>query len=293
MKLEGLNQRLTTAAVLLGLVLALIVACVFSCSARWILAALSAVAVGLCAGEFARMCRAQQPFWLQTGVYFAAAALPAAMVFMLIGRIASCDWGVAAEAAVPRVLAGVVLGAVLVFVYLAWVGRSSLDSAGRAAQDLLIGLVLVGLGGGALTALACFVDSQRVIIWLVAAVCCNDSGAYFAGKRFEGPRLAEALSPKKTVSGAVGGWLAGSAAGLALAPILPGGFEWGLALPMIALIGAAVQAGDLGKSFVKRLHGVKDSGSLLPGHGGVLDRLDGILMAAPLLLSWLIAAGAR
>ena len=109
---------------------------------------------------------------------------------------------------------------------------------------------------------------------------CTDIGAYFVGRRFGGKKLAPSISPNKTQSGALGGLLAALVVGL----IFSSQFEANAAFfPLIALVlSAAGQAGDLFESWIKRQAKVKDSGVLLPGHGGVLDRLDGYIFALPL-----------
>jgi phosphatidate cytidylyltransferase len=106
----------------------------------------------------------------------------------------------------------------------------------------------------------------------------SDTGAYFAGRFLGKHKLYEAVSPKKTVEGAVGGLVAGALGALA------GHFFYLRSLPLVdavvlALIaGAAGQAGDLGESLLKRSVGVKDSGGIVPGHGGILDRVDALLV---------------
>ena len=120
------------------------------------------------------------------------------------------------------------------------------------------------------------------LLLLLAIVCAADIGAYVSGRAVGGPRLAPRISPGKTWSGTIGGLLAAMAAGLTAAAIWSHGALWsgaGLGL----LLGIASQCGDLAESWVKRRCGVKDSGRLIPGHGGVLDRLDGVLLAAPVL----------
>lgn len=126
-----------------------------------------------------------------------------------------------------------------------------------------------------------------VVLWLLCAVWATDIGAYFAGRGIGGPKLAPRISPNKTWAGLIGGMIAAGLVGV-VAGILIGHLS---ALPM-ALLSAGVaawsQVGDLTESWVKRRFGVKDSGSIIPGHGGVLDRVDGVLFAAPAvaLLSW-------
>ncbi len=110
----------------------------------------------------------------------------------------------------------------------------------------------------------------------------TDIAAYFNGRALGGPKLAPRFSPGKTWSGAIGGAAAAVAGGILVASLVvaPGGWM----VPAVALLLSVVaQAGDLGESWVKRRFGAKDSGTLLPGHGGVLDRVDGLVAAAALL----------
>ncbi len=129
------------------------------------------------------------------------------------------------------------------------------------------------------------------VLMLVLAVWGCDIGAYLVGRLIGGPRLAPRLSPGKTWSGALGGLVCGTAAGTALA----GGFGAGghgmlTAAGLSALLSMVAQAGDLLESALKRHVNKKDSGWLIPGHGGLLDRLDGLIAAAP--AAWLLSLGA-
>ena len=118
---------------------------------------------------------------------------------------------------------------------------------------------------------------------LFFVVMCGDSAAYYVGSAIGKHRLYPEVSPKKSVEGAIGG-LAGSIAGALLARLLfyPE-LAIGHAVLAALLLGPLGQVGDLFESMVKRSCGVKDSGTIFPGHGGVLDRLDSILFAAPAL----------
>ncbi|MET3646958.1 phosphatidate cytidylyltransferase [Phyllobacterium ifriqiyense] len=145
------------------------------------------------------------------------------------------------------------------------------------------GLVYAGFPAIALTLLRGDTgDGFAAILFLFAVVWATDIFAYFNGKALGGPKLAPRFSPNKTWSGAIGGTAAGVAAGVACASfITPGG---GMSLPFIALlISIIAQLGDLGESWMKRKFGAKDSGTLIPGHGGVMDRVDGLVAAAALL----------
>lgn len=119
----------------------------------------------------------------------------------------------------------------------------------------------------------------KLLMWVFIVTWATDTGAYFAGRKFGRRKLAPLISPKKTVEGLSGG--------IAAAALLGGGWVLaiGLAKPLLAaapIFAVAAQAGDLFESGLKRRAGVKDSSNLLPGHGGVLDRLDGLVPVAVL-----------
>ncbi|WP_439272765.1 phosphatidate cytidylyltransferase [Pseudochrobactrum sp. HB0163] len=120
------------------------------------------------------------------------------------------------------------------------------------------------------------------IIYLFALVWATDIAAYFTGRALGGPKLAPRFSPNKTWSGAIGGVVAAMIAGAMVSYL---SFDR-IKIPMIilaAMLSVASQVGDLGESWVKRRFGAKDSGKLLPGHGGVMDRVDGLIIAAVML----------
>lgn len=115
--------------------------------------------------------------------------------------------------------------------------------------------------------------------WAMALVWACDSGAYFVGRAIGGPRLAPQISPNKTWAGFVGGIVAAAAFAALLVVWFGLPVALAIATPMLAVL---AQLGDLYESHLKRRAGVKDSGNLLPGHGGVLDRLDGLVAVAPI-----------
>jgi phosphatidate cytidylyltransferase len=123
------------------------------------------------------------------------------------------------------------------------------------------------------------------LLWMFAVVWTTDIAAYFTGRRLGGPKLWIRVSPKKTWSGLVGGVLAGTLAGI-LVTLAGQRFGWrppagiGLIALGSAVASVASQLGDLGESALKRKYDVKDSSHLIPGHGGVMDRLDGFWAVA-------------
>lgn len=151
------------------------------------------------------------------------------------------------------------------------------------------GLLYAGLPALSLVYLRDQPQGLGLALWAMAIVWTTDIGAYFAGRAIGGPKLSPAISPNKTWAGLGGGMLGAAVAGYFIALVL--------SLPdRLMLLGAPMavlaQAGDLYESWLKRRAGVKDSGRILPGHGGVLDRLDGlvpvaVIVALLLMLDWL------
>lgn len=120
--------------------------------------------------------------------------------------------------------------------------------------------------------------------WLLMAFLCTwacDSFALLAGRAFGRRPFAPRISPRKTWEGTVGGLAAGTLAGLLAGPLL--GLPWAAGLLLGALVAVAAVAGDLAESFIKRQLGIKDFSALIPGHGGVLDRIDSLLFTVPLV----------
>lgn len=131
-----------------------------------------------------------------------------------------------------------------------------------------------------------------LVIWLLVVVWATDTLAYFAGRGIGGPRLAPRISPSKTWSGLCGGILGAGVVGMAAAALGSSG-RWLYAGGLGALLAVVSQAGDLAESALKRRASVKDSGTLVPGHGGLLDRLDGLLFAAPVFAALGLLLGPR
>lgn len=151
------------------------------------------------------------------------------------------------------------------------------------AATTILGVAWVGMLAFAIP----FVSGPRPvaqILFVVVVVALNDMGAFFVGRSFGKKPLAPVLSPKKTVEGVVGGLIVGAVAASVLATFPawePIGLANGLIMAMV--VGVFSPLGDLAESMVKRSIEVKDMGSVLPGHGGMLDRIDGFLFSLPAL----------
>lgn len=154
------------------------------------------------------------------------------------------------------------------------------DTLNSLAKQML-GLVYLPLLFGFLILIRSHENGAIWLFLMLAVVFAGDTAALYAGTAFGRRKLIPAVSPGKTVEGSCGGLLANVAVGvlakLTLLPVL----SWPKLLVFCLAIGAAGQVGDLFESVIKRTSGIKDSGGILPGHGGILDRIDALLFAAP------------
>jgi phosphatidate cytidylyltransferase len=223
----------------------------------------TAAAAAVMAWEWGRLCRRDR-----SGV---AAVFPARVV--LVGVVVA-PVATAAFAAAGLAVCAAVFGAGIVY----WTASGAADIEPRWAA---LGALWVALPCIAFLWLASEAAGGRAtLLWLLAAVWATDIGAYAFGRTFGGPRLAPRWSPHKTWAGLAGGVSCAAFAGAATARIL--GLPSVLPLMLISAGLAVVeQFGDLAESLAKRKFGVKDSSSLIPGHGGLLDRLDGLLAVLP------------
>jgi phosphatidate cytidylyltransferase len=173
------------------------------------------------------------------------------------------------------------LAAVLLAITVLTRNKATLDGASL----LLMGAVYIGFGFSAMIEVR---DAEpNGLFWTALAfgsIWASDTGAYFAGSRFGRTKLWPAISPNKTVEGAIGGVLAALAVAVIFALAAPEWLSVGRAVAIGLTASIAGQIGDLIQSAYKRLRGVKDTGRLLPGHGGVLDRCDSWLIVFPLLV---------
>jgi phosphatidate cytidylyltransferase len=272
-------QRVLTAAVLIPLVLLL----VFKGSPL-ALTLVSAVVAGLAAWEFLALADAS------------GARTPRIVVLVAIALLFLCAYQ-RPEYEAPLLSAlSFLLLSVCVF-------RGQRDNLPRVLLDAassILALLYCGLSMTALPAIGAQGNGPSLLAFLLLAVWSGDIAALYVGRNFGRQKLAPAISPGKTWEGAiasVAGSLLVTAALVLLATQLERrGLEWlsypgsvGRWLGLAVLVNVAAQLGDLLESAIKRGALVKDSGSLLPGHGGVLDRIDALLLAAPVLWYALLA----
>lgn len=168
-----------------------------------------------------------------------------------------------------------------------------IKTAAAEAGLLFFGLLYIPYLLGYLVLLRNHPLGWQWIMAIMFIVMGGDSAAYFVGSRFGKRKLYPSVSPNKSIEGAVGG-VAGSIVGIVMAKLLFFS-EIGLADALLAaiLIGIVSQIGDLFESLLKRSCGVKDSGSIIPGHGGILDRIDSILFAAPVAYYYAVFVAGR
>ncbi|PKA39705.1 phosphatidate cytidylyltransferase [Rhizobium sullae] len=165
----------------------------------------------------------------------------------------------------------------LVFFFAIAVGFVAAQSASRWFPA---GIVYAGLTGIALAEIrGGDAAGLHAMLFVFAVVWATDILAYFVGRAIGGPKLAPKISPGKTQSGALGGAASAVIAGSLIAYIFIPEADWLMAAAVAFILSVCSQAGDLFESFIKRRFGVKDSSHLIPGHGGVMDRVDGLIFA--------------
>ncbi len=171
---------------------------------------------------------------------------------------------------------------------------------GRTVKELLrvvavrtLGVSYICLPVSFLIPLRDLQDGWWWVLFLLVIIWVNDSGAYITGRYLGSHKLSPVISPNKTIEGAVGGVVAGVVAAFIMNGYVGLGFTPGVLTLLALLMGLVAIAGDLVESAIKRSVGAKDSGTIIPGHGGMLDRVDSIIFTIPLLyyfLFWYLGA---
>tara|TARA_R110002072_G_scaffold1815_8_gene15341 strand:- start:27235 stop:28071 length:837 start_codon:yes stop_codon:yes gene_type:complete len=276
-----LKQRVITALIMAGLFVASIVYLPLPG-----LALLFGILIGLGAWEWSRMAGFSDPMVRAIYVLLVLAGLVVIYLY--------CHLGDAPSREMVQPFLGV---ACLWWSFaLLWI-KSYPDSAifwRNTAMRCLMGFLILVPAWIAAVYLLSFPQGGILVVVMVIVVAAADIGAYFAGKRFGEHKLADQVSPAKTWEGFWGGVVACVLLALLLFYLLPDHAAHIGLVSVVAVIittGLASVVGDLTVSMVKRESGVKDSGSLLPGHGGVLDRLDSLSAAAPVYTLGLLLVG--
>jgi len=156
---------------------------------------------------------------------------------------------------------------------------------------LVFGLVFIGLLGAHLVLIRYLPEGGSWLIVVSAITASSDSGAYFVGRRIGKHKLCPSISPNKTIEGALGGVGAGLLGAMFFAFLLLPVVHWSFLMLSAVFISGVGIAGDLTESIIKRGTGAKDSGTCLAGHGGILDRVDSLLFAAPVIYYLIVFSG--
>ncbi len=240
---SGLATRALSAVVLAVPVLAIVYV------GSPLFALLIMVAAGIMATEWYGMCAAGR--WRVAGLVMAGSTMAAVVAMGL------------AEPAVALALIGA--------------GTIAVLALSKGDRWLGAGVLYIGLPCVAFIALRDDPETGRqTVFWLLGVVWASDIGAYLTGRTIGGPKLAPRISPAKTWAGFWGGAACAGMVGVLVAAVLGLSDLWPLAL-ISCVLGGIAQGGDLLESWIKRRFGVKDTGSLIPGHGGLLDRVDALI----------------
>ena len=189
---------------------------------------------------------------------------------------------------VGGVLPVLVLAVILLRVFLKAFSRETFRESLAMTSVSLLGVIWVGGAGGLIVLTRTFPGGIEATFFLFIVVWANDIAAMYTGKTLGKRKLAPKISPGKTVEGAIGGIVAGILAGVltTLYVDVPG-VDPRLAIPVSVCIGLFALTGDLGESILKRAAGEKNASDIIPGHGGLLDRIDGLLVAGPAFYCYL------
>lgn len=264
-----LKQRVITALVLAVVFLGVL----FGLESRWF-AFLSSAALLIGAWEWGRL----------SSLGYLGSTLYAAFIGLLIGfaygALGFYEFGVNPELLKPLLLSGCIWWAVAML----WIQGypSSAILWGSSYARMLMGLFVLLPAWLGLNWLVILPGGQWLVILVILTVACADIGAYFAGRTFGRRKLAPQVSPGKTFEGFAGGVLLVLAINGTIIALNPSQHQLWLQWSLIAFATALASVlGDLQESMVKRHRGVKDSGTILPGHGGILDRIDSLTAALP------------
>jgi phosphatidate cytidylyltransferase len=209
------------------------------------------------------------------------------LLMLMAVMVGSWRWGIAGTT-VAAIAAAIILPT-------AQLRQSCAPDGGLSGSSAAVFTVLyVGLCGACLGWLRILPEGDlgiRLLFFFLASIWVGDSGAYYVGSRFGRHKMAPRISPNKTWEGLAGGAAATFAAAAVSKLVFGLPWSWGHMAVLAAILAVAAPVGDLVESQFKRDTKVKDSSTLIPGHGGLLDRTDSLLYAAPPVLGYLLALG--
>ncbi len=269
-----LKQRIITAAILITIVVAVI----FLLDTVWF-SALFALFVAIGAWEWAGLCKVSKKYQYVYSLI---------TVLILVGLYSASNSGIYNS----LILSGVVYWLVAIVLVSSYQKQRNLLP--KSPQVLLVvGLLLLIPMWVSLTVLKSFHGNGATLIMLLMLLIWGaDTAAYFVGKKWGKRRLASRVSPGKTWEGSIGGVVAGIAIALTYVNVSDGITSHGIALIGLSFLTVSISIiGDLMESMVKREADIKDSGSILPGHGGVMDRIDSLTAAAPVFVFGVVHLG--
>jgi len=280
----SLKDRLLTALLVLSLALALSLLAIYLPYGRILCVAWTSAIAMVSAFEVVRLF-ARNP---ETLHYRPIAGFATYVILVIPALVATSEAGGVVLGQVvhwQRLYISLVIAGHLLMIAHVLDGRVRLEDAARFSERYGGAFFLLAICAPQLIVIAGSALGVQLLWWIAGVAALNDAAAYFVGSALGKHKMAPGLSPNKSLEGSVAGLVVGSIAGVALWRVLLGGGigdVWVGVMSLAAILSA--QAGDLSKSYLKRLRGVKDTGALFPGHGGVLDRFDAMIAAAPVVL---------
>jgi phosphatidate cytidylyltransferase len=259
-------RRWITALLLLGTLIPIV-----TLGGQWVFLILIILLVVLCQLEYARLSRIRQGGVERT-----------------IGILVAISMPFCAMMAGERGLVMALSASLIVWLTLETAFRKELEGVLHKIGARMLGYLYAALLPSYFILVWKLPNGIHWLFWTITVTAVGDTAAYYVGSLLGRHKLLPRISPNKTVEGAVAGLLGNAAGGLAYAAMF---FPSKMAMDGVLLslmVGAAGQLGDLGESMLKRAVGVKDSGGILPGHGGVLDRFDSLLFSLPVVFYWAI-----
>lgn len=271
MKLANLTPRVITAAILIAGLIGLEFAQSRIPGIQQAFVLIGLILVVLAAGEFINVCKTSVENPFAKVLYHSFLSLPGAFAALIyFSRGNAPGWNVLSSVMLLTLVVPILL--------MSYIGRRGMREVLDLLPEMYLGSLVVGAGGVSLISMA-FTSDHHLLFWTIIIVSITDTAAYFVGSLLGKNKLSESISPGKTIEGLLGGVVFAVLIGF----LIQGFFVelpfrnplW--CIPMIAIF---AQCFDLSKSAVKRKYSVKDTGAILPGHGGILDRIDGILGAS-------------